>query len=267
MPRFAANLTFLFTERPFLERFAAARSAGFEAVELLFPYEYGPTEIRAALDEAGLELALFNAPPGDWAAGERGLAALPGREAAFRDSFRRALDYAAALRPARLHVMAGIARGTEARATLVANLRWAAHEAGAQGLTVEPINSRDMPGYHLATTAEAVTVIEGVGAANLGLQFDTYHVQIMEGDLSQRLERLLPLIAHVQIAGVPDRGEPDRGEVDHAHLFALLDRLGYRGWIGCEYRPRRRTEDGLDWLRRARARGIAAGRETPVKRE
>lgn len=254
MPRFAANLSLMFTERPFLERFDAAAAAGFRAVEFLFPYEWPPAELRAALDRTGLELALFNAPPGDWIAGERGLAALPGREAEFRAAFAQALDYAAVLRPARLHVMAGLAAGEAARAAYIANLAWAAEaarEAGGQRLTIEPINSRDMPGYHLATSDDAVAVLERVGAGNLGLQLDLYHAQIMEGDLTRRIECLMPLIGHMQIAGVPERHEPDEGEVSYPHLFALLDRLGYAGFVGCEYRPRGRTEDGLGWLRRA----------------
>lgn len=250
MPRFAANLTMMFTERPFLERFEAAAAAGFRAVEFLFPYDWPAAEVRAALDAAGLELALFNAPPGDWEAGERGLAALPGREAEFREAFARALDYAAVLRPARLHVMAGLATGPEARETYLANLAWAAGAAGAQRLAIEPINSRDMPGYHLATSEDAVAVLDAVGAGNLGLQLDLYHAQIMEGDLTRRIERLLPRIAHVQIASVPERHEPDEGEVNYPHLFALLDRLGYAGFVGCEYRPKGRTEDGLGWLAR-----------------
>lgn len=248
MPRFAANLTMMFTERPFLERFEAAAAAGFRAVEFLFPYDWPAAEVRAALDAARLELALFNAPPGDWEAGERGLAALPGREAAFREAVARALDYAAVLQPARLHVMAGLATGPEARETYLANLAWAAGAAGAQRLAIEPINSRDMPGYHLATSEDAVAVLDAVGAGNLGLQLDLYHAQITEGDLTRRIERLLPRIAHVQIAGVPERHEPDEGEVNYGHLFALLDRLGYAGFVGCEYRPKGRTEDGLGWL-------------------
>lgn len=250
MPRFAANLSMLFTERPFLERFEAAARAGFGAVEFLFPYEWPAAEIRAALDRNTLELALFNAPPGDWVAGERGLAALPGREEAFRESLQRALDHARVLRPARLHVMAGLAEGAAARRTYVRNLAWAAAAAGERRLTIEPINSRDVPGYHLSTSADAEAVLAEVGAANVGLQLDLYHAQIMEGDLARRIERLLPLVSHIQIAGVPDRHEPDEGEVNYAYLFSLLDSLGYAGFVGCEYRPRGATEDGLGWLRR-----------------
>jgi hydroxypyruvate isomerase len=248
MPRFAANLSMMFTERPFMARFDAAAAAGFAAVEFLFPYAHPAAEIRGALDRNGLALALFNAPPGDWEAGERGLTSLRGREAEFRDSIARALDYAAVLQPLRLHVMAGIAKGAEARAVYLGNLAHAAEAAGAQGLCIEPINSRDMPGYHLSTSTDAVAVLDAVGAANLGLQFDLYHAQIMEGDLTRRLERLMPRIVHIQMAGVPDRREPVRGEVNYPHLFAVLDRLGYEGYVGCEYRPAGRTEDGLGWF-------------------
>lgn len=248
MPRFAANLSMMFTEHPFLARFDAAARAGFEAVEFLFPYEFAATEIRAALDRNGLAMALFNAPPGDWAAGERGLASLAGREAEFRAGFARALDYAAVLEPGRIHVMAGISAGVEARALYVENLRWACEAAGAHRLCIEPINSRDMPGYHLATSTDAVTVLHAVGAGNLGLQFDLYHAQIMEGDLTRRLETLMPQISHIQIAGVPERHEPDTGEVAFEHLFEVMDRLDYNGFVGCEYRPAGRTEDGLGWF-------------------
>lgn len=255
MPRFAANLSMMFTERPFLDRFDAAAAAGFGAVEFLFPYEHPASVMRGALDRNGLALALFNAPPGDWQRGERGLAALKGREAEFRDSIARALDYAAVLDPGRLHIMAGIAAGPEARATYIENLSWAAAAARGRRLCIEPINSRDMPGYHLSTSTDAVAVLDAVGAANLGLQFDLYHAQIMEGDLTRRLERLMPRIAHVQIAGVPERHEPDTGEVNFPHLFAVLDRLGYDGFVGCEYRPAGRTEQGLGWFRRAAGAG------------
>ncbi|MGR3717391.1 MAG: 2-oxo-tetronate isomerase [Thermohalobaculum sp.] len=250
MPRFAAHLSMMFTEHPFMARFDAAAAAGFGAVELRFPYAHPAAEIRGALDRNGLELALFNAPPGDWEAGERGLAALKDREAEFRDSIAQALDYAAVLRPGRIHVMAGIAEGLEARAVYLANLAHAAEAAGGQQLCIEPINNRDMPGYHLNNSTDAVAVLDAVGAANLGLQFDLYHAQITEGDLTRRLEALMPRIAHIQIAGVPDRHEPDTGEVNYPHLFGVLDRLGYGGFVGCEYRPAGRTEDGLGWFAR-----------------
>ena len=251
MPRFAANLSMMFTERPFMERFDAAAEANFAAVEFLFPYAFPAAEIRGALDRNGLAMALFNAPPGDWDAGERGTASLAGRQGDFRDSIRLALDYVAVLKPARLHIMAGLALGSEARERYVENLAWAAEAAGAQRLCIEPINSRDMPGYHLNNSTDAISVLDAVGVANLGLQFDLYHAQIMEGDLTRRMERLMPRIAHMQIAGVPDRHEPDQGEVNFPHLFAEMDRLGYDGYVGCEYRPKGRTEDGLGWFRNA----------------
>ena len=250
MLRFAANLSMMFTERPFMERFKAAATAGFEAVEFLFPYEWPAADVRAALDRSGLELSLFNAPPGDWTVGERGLAALPGREQAFRDAFEQALEYARVLRPARLHVMAGLAEGRAARATYLRNLAWAVEAAGGQRLTIEPINSRDMPGYHLATTTDAEAVLRSAASDKLGLQLDLYHAQIMEGDLTRRIERLFPLISHIQIAGIPERHEPDEGELNYPHLFEVIDRLGYKGFVGCEYRPRGRTEDGLGWIHR-----------------
>ncbi len=253
MPRFAANLSMLFTERPFLDRFAAAAAAGFEAVEYLFPYEHDALELRRALDAAGLRQALFNAPPGDWAAGERGLAAIPGRGRVFREAFEQAVRYAEAIGPERIHVMAGITSGSWARATFIDNLRWACDRVPDRVLVIEPINTRDIPGYFLHRSDEAVRIIEAVGAPNLRLQFDLYHAQIMEGDLTRRLEKLIGRIGHIQIAGVPDRHEPDEGELNIAHLFATLDRLGYDGWVGCEYRPAGRTEDGLDWFFRATA--------------
>jgi len=251
MLRFAANLSMMFTERSFMERFDAAAAAGFEAVEFLFPYDFAATDIRGTLDRNGLAMALFNAPPGDWRAGERGLASLKGREMEFHDSIALALDYAAVLQPHRLHIMAGLSEGPEARAVYIDNLAHAADAAGGQGLTIEPINIRDMPGYHLSTSDDAMAVLDAVGAKNLGLQFDLYHAQIMGGDLTRRLETLMPRIAHIQIAGVPERHEPDSGEVDCRHLFAVLDRLGYDGFVGCEYWPAGRTEDGLEWLHRA----------------
>ena len=251
MLRFAANLTWLFTERPFLERFGAAAEAGFEGVEFLFPYDEDPQALRDALDRNGLACALFNAPPGDWEAGERGLAALPGRESDFDASIRRALDHARIVRPERIHVMAGIA-GAEARATYVASLRRAAAMAPETHFSIEPINTHDMPGYHLSTSTDALAVLEAVGAANFGLQLDLYHAEIMEGDLPRRIETLASRIAHVQIAGVPHRQEPDRGELNVWHLMETLVGVGYTGWIGCEYRPQERTEDGLGWLRKWR---------------
>lgn len=251
MPSFAANLSMMFTERPFLERFDAAAAAGFRAVEFLFPYEFPAAQIRGALDRAGLTMALYNTFPGDWDAGERGMASLVDRQGEFRDSINRALDYAEVLAPGRIHVMAGLATGPEARSCYIENLAWAAEAAGNRQLCIEPINSRDIPGYHVSTSADALTVLDTVEAANLGLQFDLYHAQIMEGDLTRRLEALMPRITHMQIAGVPDRHEPDCGEVNYPALFATMDRLGYDGFVGCEYRPKGRTEDGLGWFRAA----------------
>lgn len=255
MPRFAANLTMMFTEHPFPQRFGAAARAGFEAVEFLFPYAWPAGDIAAWLAESRLRNVLFNLPPGDWEAGERGIASLPGREAEFASSVEQALDYARVLGTPRLHVMAGLlpegADRAAHRALYVANLRHAARRAAAQGigLLIEPINGRDMPGYLLQTQADAHAVCDAVGAPNLQVQMDLYHAQIMEGDLTTKLRRHIGRIGHIQIASVPDRQEPAGGELNVAHLFAELDALGYTGWVGCEYRPRGRTEDGLDWLR------------------
>lgn len=261
MPRFAANLSMLFQERDFLDRFAAAAACGFRGVEFLFPYEWPAADIRARLDENGLEQVLFNLPPGDWAAGERGLAALPGREREFADSVALALDYAAALGCRRLHVMAGCTDPDvdprDAMATYVDNLRLAADRLEPHGITmlVEPINQRDMPGYFLRDSAMAQKVLDAVGRSSAKLQFDLYHAQVSEGDLCMRLRNLMPLIGHMQVANPPDRREPSEGEVNFPYLFALADALGYDGWIGCEYRPAGTTEDGLGW---AEPYGISA---------
>src|SRR4051794_34539690 len=260
MPKFCANLSMMFTERPFLERFAAARAAGFTAVEYLFPYDFPADDVRRALDGAGLGQQLFNMPPGDWAAGERGLATLPDRRGEFEAGVDQALSYAAALDCPRLHAMAGIPRDVppdRAHATYIENLRYAADRLAERGLTllIEPINTRDMPGFFLSTTTQARAIVEEVGAPNLRIQFDLYHAQIMEGDLATRLKDLLPLTGHIQVAGVPERYEPDIGEVNYPYLFDLLDRLGYDGWIGCEYRPRAGTEAGLGWFRKLGGEG------------
>lgn len=257
MPRFAANLTLMFNEVPFLERFAAAAQAGFHAVEFLFPYEYAAEEIATQLMASKLQNVLFNMPPGDWAAGERGMASLPGREAEFRAGVTRAIAYAKVLGTPRLHAMAGLLpQGADAlmhRATFVENLRYACVEAAQHGITVliEPINTRDMPGYFLNTQADAHAIREEVGADNLKVQMDFYHVQIVEGDIAMKLKRYLPHIGHIQIAGVPERHEPDSGEVNYPWLFRLLDELGYDGWLGCEYRPRKGTLEGLGWMKEA----------------
>lgn len=255
MPRFAANLSMMYQEVGFLDRFAAAAADGFRAVEFLFPYAHPAAEIAARLRDAGVENVLFNLPPGDWDRGERGMAALPGREAEFAASIDRALDYAAALGTPRLHVMAGIP-GPEidrarARATYVANLRLAAARAAAAGLEIliEPINTRDIPGYFINRQDEAQAIRAEVGAVNLKVQFDLYHCQIVEGDLAMKLRRDIAHIGHMQIAGVPERHEPDRGEVNYPFLFEQIDALGYGGWIGCEYRPRAGTSAGLGWAK------------------
>ncbi|HYZ31351.1 MAG TPA: 2-oxo-tetronate isomerase [Crenalkalicoccus sp.] len=254
MPRFAANLSMMFTEVPFLDRFARARAAGFTAVEFLFPYEYPAAEIAARLRDNGLQLVLFNAPPGDWAAGERGMAALPGREQAFAEGLSRALDYAAALNCPRIHLMAGLAPAGVPRDTLLAtyaaNLSRATERCAAARVlpVIEPINHRDIPGYILNTTTEAAAIIQAIGPGRLGLQFDLYHCQVTEGDLTPRIERLLPIAAHMQVADTPGRHEPGTGEVNWPFIFGRIDALGYQGWIGCEYRPAGITEDGLGWF-------------------
>ncbi|KWR87929.1 2-oxo-tetronate isomerase [Cupriavidus sp. IDO] len=255
MPRFAANLSMMYNEHAFLDRFAAAAADGFRAVEYLFPYEHPASEIRARLDANGLTQALFNAPPGDWAAGERGVAALPGREADFRDAFGRALEYAGVIGNEKVHVMAGLipagADRARCRATYLENLAFAASAAAAQGVTVliEPINTRDMPGYFLNRQDDGQAICKEVGASNLKVQFDCYHCQIVEGDLAVKLKRDMAGIGHIQIAGVPDRHEPDLGELNYPYLFDVIDGLGYDGWIGCEYRPRAGTSAGLGWLK------------------
>jgi hydroxypyruvate isomerase len=262
MPRFAANLSMMFNEVPFLDRFQAAAHAGFEAVEFLFPYEHPPEVVAARLGAAGVKSALFNLPPGDWAKGERGIAALPGREAEFREGVSTALRYARALGTPTLHAMCGLvpdaADRAAARRTYVENLRFAAGALAGEGrtLVIEPINGRDMPGYFLQTQADAHAIREEVGAGNLRVQMDLYHAQIVEGDLSVKLRRWIQHVGHVQIASVPDRHEPDHGEVSYPHLFALLDELGYAGWVGCEYRPARGTVEGLGWFERYRGRSV-----------
>ena len=255
MPRFAANLSMMYTEVPFLDRFAAAAQDGFEAVEYLFPYEHTPAEIAERLQAHGLTQALFNLPPGNWAAGERGMACLPGREAEFAASVDTAITYAQATGCKKLHAMAGLVpTGADAatlRATYVANLRAAAAKLAPLGITllIEPINTRDMPGYFLNWQQQAHDALADVGAPNLKVQMDFYHCQIMEGDLTRRLEKHWAGVGHIQIAGVPDRHEPDNGEVNFPHLFDRLDQLGYDGFTGCEYRPKAGTSAGLGWLR------------------
>ena len=253
MPRFAANLSMMFNEHPFLDRFDAAAKAGFTGVEFLFPYEYPVTELRSRLRANGLTQALFNMPPGDWSKGERGLAALPGRQAQFRDTVKLALDYATALGCGLVHCMAGIVppevAPTSAAATYAANLAWAGEQAKAAGvkLAIEPINHRDMPGYHLNTEAQGAAIVDAIGFDKVGLQFDVYHCQTTEGDITKRMEKHLPVIVHMQIADVPARNEPGTGEIGWPFVFRKMDELGYAGWVGLEYRPAGDTVAGLAW--------------------
>ncbi len=264
MPRFAANLSMLYPELDFLDRFEAAARDGFKAVEYLFPYAHPRAELAARLSANGLQQVLFNAPPGDWDAGERGLACIPGREAEFRSGIVQAIEYAAALDCPRIHAMAGklpagVAREA-ARACYVDNLRWAAAEAATAGrdLLIEPINTRDIPGFFLNRQDQAHEIVLEVGAANLKVQMDLYHCQIVEGDVAMKIRQYLPTgrVGHLQIAGVPERQEPDVGELHHRYLFQVIDEVaaacGWTGWVGCEYRPGRGavpggTSAGLGW--------------------
>jgi len=255
MPRFAANLSMLYPELDFLQRFDAAARDGFKGVEFLFPFAYEARELAARLKDNGLQQVLFNAPPGNWDSGERGLACLPGREAEFRDGIAKALGYAQALACPRVHVMAGLVpKGTQReslRAGYVANLRWAAAEAAKQGidLLIEPINTRDIPGFYLTKTQQALDIIQAVGSSNLWLQYDIYHMQVMEGDLGNTIEKNLAKIAHMQLADNPGRHEPGTGEINYEFLFKHIDKLGYQGWIGCEYKPAAETTAGLGWVK------------------
>ncbi|MFZ6774367.1 2-oxo-tetronate isomerase [Undibacterium sp. SXout7W] len=259
MPRFAANLSMMYTEVPFLERYALAARDGFKGVEFLFPYEFSVAQLRQLLDEHGLTQALFNAHPGDWQAGERGIASLPGREDDFKRSIAQALDYARVLGNRTLHIMAGLLGPDQDkerhRAVYLRNLAYAALLASRENITIliEPINNRDMPGYFLNRQDEAQEICAEIGIDNLKVQFDIYHCQMMEGNIADKLRRdmIRPHagIGHIQIAGVPGRHEPDIGEINYPYLFQLIDELGYSGWIGCEYRPRAGTSEGLSWLR------------------
>jgi hydroxypyruvate isomerase len=255
MPKFAANLTMLFTEVDFLDRFAAAAKAGFKAVEFLFPYPYPKEQLAELLARHGLTQVLHNLPAGDWAKGERGIACLPGREREFRDSVETAIAYAKALKCPQLNCLVGITpSGIEAkavRATLVDNLCFAARTLEKQGLRllVEPINAYDIPGFNLCRTSDAVALFEEVGEGNLWLQYDIYHMQRMEGELAATMARYLSRIAHIQLADNPGRNEPGTGEINYSFLFAHLDTIGYAGWVGCEYKPRTDTEAGLGWVK------------------
>jgi 2-dehydrotetronate isomerase len=266
MPKFAANLSMLYPELDFLDRFEAAAKDGFKGVEFLFPYDYKKEDLAARLASCGLQQVLFNAPPGDWAAGERGLACLPGREAEFQTGIARTLDYAAALQCPRLHVMAGLMPLSvpydQLRATYIQNIRYAAKQAAKLGVNVliEPINPRDMPHFFLSRQADAHALIEAIDEPNVKVQFDLYHCQIVEGDVAMKIRQYLPTgrVGHFQIAGVPMRHEPNVGEMNYNYLFGVIDEVsdacGWDGWVGCEYRPARGavangTTDGLGWMR------------------
>ena len=245
----------MYQEHPFLERFGAAAADGFKGVEFLFPYEFSPTDIKERLDRHGLTQVLFNCPPGDWAKGERGLASLPGREDEFKGSFAKALSYVDVLGNRRLHVMAGLMQPSrtreEHRTTYVKNLAWAAEQIGARDLVlvIEPINTRDIPGFFLNRQDEAHAICAATGSSKVKVQMDFYHCQIVEGDLAIKLRQYFTGVGHIQIAGVPERHEPDIGEINHPYLFALIDELGYDGWVSGEYRPRGNTSAGLGWIK------------------
>jgi 2-dehydrotetronate isomerase len=254
VPRFAANLAYLFTERPFMERFGAAAAAGFTAVELQFPYDQAPSAVQAELTRHGLTMLGINTAPGNMPGGEFGLAALPGREREFDVLFRQALDYVVAIGGRQIHVLAGKVPPEQrpaAQTTFIKNLARAADAASERNITllIEPINPRDRPDYFLTRAEHAADVIAKVERANVRIQFDFYHAQIVGGDLMRRFEKHLAVVGHVQVAAVPSRHEPDEGEVSYPAIFAELDRLGYGGFVGAEYRPRARTEDGLGWAR------------------
>jgi hydroxypyruvate isomerase len=244
----------MFNEVPFLDRFGAAAACGFRAVEFLFPYEHPAETIVQQIQKHHLEIVLFNMPPGNWAAGERGIASLPGREQEFAAGVDTALTYAAALRVPRLHAMAGIppagADPAACRAALIANLKHAARKLAPHNITLllEAINHRDIPGFFINTQAESYEIVTAVNEPNLKMQMDLYHMQVMEGDLAMKLRKYTPLGGHIQIAGAPQRNEPDTGEVRYEYLYELLDEIGYQGWIGCEYRPAGKTIEGLGWF-------------------
>ena len=266
MPQFAANLSMLYPELDFLDRFEAAAKDGFKAVEYLFPYAFAKDEILARLKHNGLQQVLFNGPPGNWDGGERGLACLPGRDAEFREGIAKAIDYAVALDCPRIHVMAGLVpqdlQRDAVRPVYLDNLRFAAEEAAkaCRDVLIEPINTRDIPGFFLNRQDEAHAIVETIGAPNLKVQMDLYHCQIVEGDVAMKIRKYLPTgrVGHLQIAGVPERHEPDIGEQNYAYLFDVIDEVskqsGWQGWVGCEYRPKRGSEPGgtsagLGWLR------------------
>jgi hydroxypyruvate isomerase len=257
MPKFAANLSMLFTELPFLDRFAGAAKAGFRGVEYLFPYAMAKEDIAERLKANGLTQVLFNLPAGDWDAGERGIACHPDRISEFQDGVAKAIEYAKALGCAQVNCLAGIApKGADveaARRTLVSNLRFAASKLKDAGilLIAEPVNTYDIAGFFLNRSAQAIALFDEVGSDNLKLQYDIYHMQRMEGKLAKTIERLLPRIAHIQLADNPGRNEPGTGEIHYPYLFSFIDRIGYAGWIGCEYKPLTTTTAGLGWLQPA----------------
>lgn len=257
MPKFAANLTMLFTEVDFLDRFEAAAKAGFKGVEYLFPYPYPKEALAERLSRYGLTQALHNLPAGDWAKGERGIACLPGREAEFRDGVKTAIGYAKALNCPQLNCLVGVrpqgADEKAVRGALVANLRYAAKALADSGLKllVEPVNGYDIPGFYLQRSRQTLDLFDEIGESNLWLQYDIYHMQRSEGELAATIQALLPRIAHVQVADNPGRNEPGTGEINYDFLFRKLDALGYSGWVGCEYKPAATTEAGLGWLARA----------------
>jgi len=254
VPKFAANLTMMFTELPFLSRFAAAAKAGFEAVEFLFPYDFERTELASLISANGLTLVLHNLPAGDWAAGERGIACHPDRTTEFRAGVERAIDYATALHCPQVNCLAGIlphgVPADAARATLIENLSYAAGklQAAKIGLLLEPVNSRDIPGFFVDRTRPALDIIAAAGSNNIKLQYDIYHAQVMEGDLARTIETEFGRIGHIQLADNPGRHEPGTGEINYPFLFRRIDELGYRGWIGCEYKPGTTTTAGLSWF-------------------
>lgn len=255
MPRFAANLTMLFNEMPFMERFAAARAAGFDAVEYLFPYEFAKEALAAELTRHGLKQVLFNLPAGNWAGGERGIACHPDRVGEFQDGVGHAIEYARALQCPQMNCLAGIAPQGVAREraeeTLVGNLRFAATRLAEAGLrlVIEPINHFDIPGFLLNTTRQGLDIIARTGSDNVFIQYDIYHMQRMEGELANTVKANLPMIKHIQLADNPGRNEPGTGEINYRFLFAHLDAIGYDGWIGCEYKPRATTQAGLGWIK------------------
>ena len=250
MPRLAANLSTLFPEVPFLERFAAAARAGFRFVEYQFPYQWNADDLARRARDAGVEVVLHNLPAGDFAKGERGIACLPGREREFRDSLEKAIAYAKAVDCPRLNCLAGLAPADRAHFDiLVANVRHAARRLGEAGLqlVLEAINTRSAPGFFLSRSAQAIDVLNAAGEPNALLQYDFFHMQIMEGDLAKTVERLLPRIGHIQLADVPGRHEPGTGEINFDFLLRHLDAIGYSGWVGCEYNPQGDTLEGLKW--------------------